>query len=142
MSTWGGEQDRGDVKTSIHDWDNQQDYAQWQNDRKDQQDDARDSWGNPDQDRWGEDPESPDTGGDAEPRGKGSRGNPAWQGAGSGYDPYAPVPRGSYRHTDRFHKGKTAAKRKINKTPPMRAHHWFGEQKKKARKIKKKGFWF
>jgi hypothetical protein len=142
MSTYGDE-DRGDVKTSIWDWHNRQDYAQNQNDRQDQQDDARDSWGNPDDDPWsGENAEPSDTGGDDELQGKGNRGNPAWGKPGNGYDPYAPVPRGSYRHTDKYHKTKTQAKRKINKTKPVKAYHWFGEQKKKAKKVKKKGFWF
>lgn len=70
MSTW---EDRGDVQTSIWDDDVQEQYEDDELDKQRREEEARDSWGNAAQDRWGDqDDDEPQPA--KRPRGPGSRG--------------------------------------------------------------------
>ena len=146
---------RGDVASSINDKENQDQLTAEQQDRLRRENEAMESWHGADGDRWGSEADQIDQqeqdiadarrqGDPRNPRARG--GNPAWQGAGADYDPNAQLPRGSYRHTDRFHRGKTKAVRRWHKTPVYQnAEQLKGIKKavpRAAKKAKKKRTWF
>jgi hypothetical protein len=141
--------DHGDVRRSVWDREAQDDLTAEEQDRLRRENEAMESWYGADGDRWGSEARA----GEEQQQdinrsrgGQGPRGNPAWGKPGNGYDPYAPVPRGSNRRVDAFAKGKTKAKRKLHKTAAWQnfdqGRSMWRAAKSTKRKAKKRSFWF
>lgn len=148
VAAWRNDQDiseyrnDGDVQRSIHDRAAKDQLTEEEQERLDREREAMESWYGEDGDRWGGEAESIDQ----QHQEIRNQGNPAWGRPGNGYDPNAPIPRGSNRRVDKIAKTKTKAKRKWHKTPLYQngdqLRQIYKSAKRTKKKAKTKSFWF